>query len=747
MRFIVFAVVCLLAALPAPAQFWTFPGAKSETPTCCTGCRDAAEGLLTWQYEWPIVAHTGRYVDSTRIGIYQNPFRTARARRIRVNRDWNRVYIALGEAIAAYPLDTFFTTELRKPMETPNSLALSQHPTRNPIESIAVPERYFYAESPLSGWICGSPDAGDVLTDFDSDDRGNLYVGTIQFGWGFAHDGHVIPGHPSYRGMMDYRVQVASSIEPTSVISLKIGRMYYAVISQHVASAGATMLYDVTNDKTTPREIASRPGADDERNDKYGIAAWAKYEEGQRLALLNTDGHVRIYDYAEFIADAEPLADFTPASGKKFVSLAFDDEGKLWLAETSQDVDRNHLYRVTAIDGGYTKEAFDVYGGPFSPTVLHVGGGYVAVAGRSPADPLERSGDMRLLRITNGEPVPVSDRGFFRNYYDIAPSGYATPRIYTNPYIGLRSLQLVDQGSKTYLMYSTLGLGDVYELSRGENRIPTTIALRTESNGPNVQLIATVTASSMGAAPLSGVVTITKNGQPLTNANVSGTNDPLTFIVNLPRTDLTVAATLGAAYEGDDLYAPSGPVSIQFSPAALAAPTGFHAIATTAASVQLTWDAVPGVVLYEVQRRGSGGPWSVLATTIAPLYLDLTVAANQVYLYRVHAVGTTAGPDSVTELASTYALTDDPLHEGAVVQAAHVTELRTIVNAARAVAGMAPFAFTDAGLAPGAVIRAVHASELRTACEQLRAELGLAPLAPAAAFSRADLLTLRAGLR
>jgi hypothetical protein len=731
MRSFLFVLACLATALPAGAQFWVRPAPQSNTPTLCAGCRNPATNLPVAQFLAPIAAHAGRYVDSTTTPNVQNlGMRTVRARRIRVNRERNRIYIGLGEAVGIYKLDQFFTTTLRRPLETMQSLAIGRAiGGRVPLESVAVPWQFFYAESVVSGWTFEAIDIQETLNDFDGDDRGYLYVGTA-FGWGIGKENDTFE-----RVHVDHVIQAQSTIRPMSVFSLKTGGKYYAVIAEKIFSAGAHVLYDVTN-PAAPIELVTR-----RNNDKHGIVAWQKYESSQRLALLNTDGRIRIYDYAAFVADTGPVVEYTPAAGKRFESIAFDDGGTLWFTESTDVISSNQFHRATPSGNGYTKQSFN-FDGPFSPRALSAGGGWVAIGGKSQADPL--GGDMRLYKLVNGVPTIVSENGFFRRFYDVPAAGMTAPTAYAPYYIGLHSLQVVAQGGKTYLMYSTLGLGDAFELGSGDARIATSIALRTELAANNVQLIATVTASSLGTAPLSGVVTITKNGAPFTGAAVSGTNDPKVFIVNIPRTDLTTAATLAATYEGDTRYAPSGPISVNFSPVSLSAPTSFNAVATSPSTIQLTWDPVPSANEYEILRKDAATEWAVLTTTSAPPYNDVNVVANKVYLYRVRAKN---GTNSVTELASTHVLSDEPLVAGARVKALHLAELRNVIVAARAAAGMQPFAFSDPVPAKGQVVRKRHIEELRTACAQLRAELGLAPLAGAVVFSRADLVALRNGVR
>src|SRR5262245_10528704 len=70
--------------------------------------------------------------------------------------------------------------------------------------------------------------------------------------------------------------------------------------------------------------------------------------------------------------------------------------------------------------------------------------------------------------------------------------------------------------------------------------------------------------------------------------------------------------------------------------------------------------------------------------------------------------------------------TDDPLVAGqTVMKAAHVTELRTAINAARMRNGLTAAAWTDPTLTTGVTaIKAIHMTELRTALNQVYTKLG-----------------------
>jgi len=157
-----------------------------------------------------------------------------------------------------------------------------------------------------------------------------------------------------------------------------------------------------------------------------------------------------------------------------------------------------------------------------------------------------------------------------------------------------------------------------------------------------------------------------------------------------------------------------------------AAPTGLVATAKTSTSVTVTWNSVVGATSYQVFRKAPGGGFAQIGTTTGNSYVDSTASPNTAYLYKVRAVNAagTSG-DSNVDLATTVIFTDDPLVPGVtVIKAVHLAELRTAVNAVRALAGLPAATFTDAAT-PGVVVKAVHITELRTALDQALSALGL----------------------
>jgi len=156
-----------------------------------------------------------------------------------------------------------------------------------------------------------------------------------------------------------------------------------------------------------------------------------------------------------------------------------------------------------------------------------------------------------------------------------------------------------------------------------------------------------------------------------------------------------------------------------------AAPTGVTATATTFNNVAVSWTASTGAAtFYHVYRRAPGETFKLIASPAGTIYNDNTASANTAYLYMVRALnaGGSSG-DSLSDLATTVIFTNDPLTSGIVVQAIHLTQLRTAVNAVRALAVLGSLPFTETP-SPSVTIKAVHITELRTALDAALGPLG-----------------------
>ena len=149
-----------------------------------------------------------------------------------------------------------------------------------------------------------------------------------------------------------------------------------------------------------------------------------------------------------------------------------------------------------------------------------------------------------------------------------------------------------------------------------------------------------------------------------------------------------------------------------------ATPTGLVATASSSTLVALSWNASANATSYTIERRLDN-----VTTAIAGIPGTSTtnaVATNKVVRYCVRAVN--AGGSSACSagtLATTFTFTDDPLVvKSTRIKRAHLIELRTAVNAARATAGLTAFNFTDPTITVNATRpKPAHVLELRTALD------------------------------
>lgn len=442
----------MLCASPLFAQKYPMPGKKGQPVVKCTGCGGGNEGKPTYPYSDPLVAFAGRYVDSTDINNYQNiGIRTIRANKVRVSPDRQRLYLGLGEAVGGYNLAKFFSTTLKQPLSSAAVLPLGQDAGwayRPEIEKVQKVDSLFYAESPYSGWSISTLDTQRMLQDFDSDDQGYVYAATLHFGWGISKDNQN-GAHMTY-------VQNIRTANPSSIFGIKVGGRYYVVPSMTDTSPPSLEIHEFNAPNVTKQ--ATRSGS------AHGVLEWAKHEQTQRLAFLSMDGNVRVYDYAGFISNSAPLANITPAAGRKFVDVTIDETGRVWIAEDGDPNKANVIHRLMPAGNGYTREALSVYDGQFTPAKLHAAGGYIAVIGRD-VDGKE----LALFKLDGNTPKLLDTDHFFQKYYDhfskLKPAGNAAPEWrYTSP----TDVGIVESGNKTYLIAAFGGLGDVFEIEAGE---------------------------------------------------------------------------------------------------------------------------------------------------------------------------------------------------------------------------------------------------------------------------------------
>lgn len=185
------------------------------------------------------------------------------------------------------------------------------------------------------------------------------------------------------------------------------------------------------------------------------------------------------------------------------------------------------------------------------------------------------------------------------------------------------------------------------------------------------------------------------------------------------------------------------------------APVSVFATATSPTSVNVHWNLSESGTTFVIYRS-SGGGFTPVGTSATLQYEDTAVQPNTAYLYCVQAMrGNLGSPLSAVDLATTVIVSDDPLLASTtLVRAAHITQLRTAVNAARTLAGLPLPTYTDPSLAAGTLVKAVHVSELRAAINAARQSLSVPAIIyndppPAAGFliKATDVMDLRWGVQ
>jgi len=265
----------------------------------------------------------------------------------------------------------------------------------------------------------------------------------------------------------------------------------------------------------------------------------------------------------------------------------------------------------------------------------------------------------------------------------------------------------------------------------------------------------TITVSNAGPRATSGTVTVTDtvpngltpsapneafggwscsiSGQTLTCVDsdvlVSGGSYPdITLTVNVannaPSSVTNMAAVSGGGETNTTNDTATDPTTINPAPIP-GSPAGVTAAAVSSTRVDVAWTTAARATSYQIDRQAAGGGFSPIGMSLSSSFSDTTASPDSAYLYRVRAVnGSGVSSSSPADLATTVIFFDPALVPGILVQAVHLGQLRTAVNAVRLLAGLTAAGFTDDAVA-GAAIRGVHLIELRSSLDAARGALGL----------------------
>jgi len=260
------------------------------------------------------------------------------------------------------------------------------------------------------------------------------------------------------------------------------------------------------------------------------------------------------------------------------------------------------------------------------------------------------------------------------------------------------------------------------------------------------------TASVTNVAGLTYAWTITNgtidSGQGTSSIDFTATANP---------TNVKVTATNSAGCsitDNKDITV----TSVTYNP-----PTGVTASAQSSTSVLVSWTLPGGTapVQYDVYRSADGVNYTQIGSIAHPntTYTDNTATANTAYLYKARSAGsggTNESADSNRDLATTVVFTDPTLVSATTqVKTVHITQLRTAVNAVRALTPLGAGTYTDPTLTSGTThIKRLHVIDLRTALDAARSNLSLTAISYAESLTagvttikKSHINELRAGVQ
>jgi len=188
-------------------------------------------------------------------------------------------------------------------------------------------------------------------------------------------------------------------------------------------------------------------------------------------------------------------------------------------------------------------------------------------------------------------------------------------------------------------------------------------------------------------------------------------------------------------------------VTAEAATASAPAPSGLGASPANS-SVALSWSAASGATNYRIEREGAGGSYASIGTTTSTSFTDSGAGNTSAHLYKVCAADgsnscTSGYSNEVLGMAVSFtdptliSFADDPLN-ATPIKAAHLTELRTAVNAVRSLAGLSAASWTNPTLTPQVTqISADDVRDLRTKLDEALTALGI----QTSAYTDATLLT------
>ncbi len=265
--------------------------------------------------------------------------------------------------------------------------------------------------------------------------------------------------------------------------------------------------------------------------------------------------------------------------------------------------------------------------------------------------------------------------------------------------------------------------------------VPDAMKLAIQNATPNLSAITAPSSLATGAGGTASVTNVAglTYAWTITNGTINsgqGTNS-INFTATANPTNVKVTATNAAGCSITDNK------DVTVTSASYNAPTGVTATAQSATSVLVSWTLATGTapVQYNVYRSANGTTFGQVGSIAHPntSFTDNSASSNTAYLYKVRssaAGGANESVDSNRDLATTVIFTDPTLVGGTTrIKSVHVTELRTAIDAVRALTPLGAGTYTDPTITGATThIKRLHIVDLRTALDAARANLSLSTL-------------------
>ncbi len=434
-----YAVALAFLCASAYAQLWPLPSYTTpDTPEPCALCQGSAVNMPTPGWHDPVIAYVGRFVSSEYVPDFQQVYRTARAGGIVFNPDGSRFAVKLGQGVATYSTADFFTAMANhNPMTSVSTLGVTGCQRAlgscdGLLETFLQFDKYFYAENSATAWLIAYTDGQDRLGVFDYDDRGLLYIGYEQYGWGIATEGSIVSG----RLMSSWQDKNAFNTFAPIIAAfwVKDGSSYYALAySSYTSTVTHVFSVPAYNSATEVRTIATP------------IKALARL--GSKSVVLTTSRYAppMLFDNHALVTGGAGTPIVLPSGAAP--SQVVSDGTYAWVSYYLGGT--MNLSRISP-DGSHT-EFTSSYGTPNSMTY---GSGYITLV------TLDGTGsNIHIYKVTSGTPVeqpqPTSVSAYYRAQANYAPMP---------PHMSLQSANTLVYNGKLYLFVNADGIGDVYQL-------------------------------------------------------------------------------------------------------------------------------------------------------------------------------------------------------------------------------------------------------------------------------------------